>query len=332
MTIKRLQVGITAECKLDRHCKYCNKNILKQRGIEVNYQLKKESINRVFQINDIDYIQLCGNAGEALYHPDFDEIVKVARQESNLGVEFNTNAAYRCKEWWQDLGKLLNRENDIVMFAIDGLKEVHEIHRAWSFDTVIENMLSFIKGGGNAGWQFIIFRHNQHQLEICKNLAREFGVKRFVIRNSRKYDDELRNPTIMNFNTGRSVLFAEKIEKNIKCWSKDPINLLFIDAGGRFWPCPAIPGVYMLQPCFDEFNEHPQKLSEKIIELIEKEKDGIININVEQDLEKIQRESELWNYILSHTETESICNCYCNENRNLFGDETKNFHRIIELN
>lgn len=330
MTINRLQVGITTECKIDKPCKYCNRNILKQKGIDINYSLKKESIINVFRKNDINTIQLCGNAGEALYHPDFDEILQVTREESNIGVEFNTNGAYRCKEWWYDLGKILNRPDDIIIFAIDGLKETHEIHRSWSFDIVMENMLSFIKGGGNAGWQFIVFEHNEHQLNICKILAKEFGVKKFVIRNSRKYDDELRNPTIMNCNTGRSILFNENIEKKIKCWSKDP-NLVFISASGHYWPCPAIPGVYMLKPCFDELDHHPQKLSNKIIELIEKEKEGIININIEQNLEKIQRESELWNYVLSHTETESICNCYCNENRKLFGDINQNFHRIIEF-
>ena len=45
-------------------------------------------------------------------------IEQVAREESNIGVEFNTNGAYRCKEWWHDLGKILNREEDIVIFAI----------------------------------------------------------------------------------------------------------------------------------------------------------------------------------------------------------------------
>ena len=31
--INRLQVGITTECKIDKPCRYCNKNILKQKGL-----------------------------------------------------------------------------------------------------------------------------------------------------------------------------------------------------------------------------------------------------------------------------------------------------------
>jgi MoaA/NifB/PqqE/SkfB family radical SAM enzyme len=330
MTINRLQVGLTAECYINKPCKFCNKNLLKEHGMSVNFRLKKESIIKVFRQNDINTVQFCANAGEALYHPDFEEILQVAREETNVGIEFNTNGAYRCVEWWNDLSKILDRDDDIVIFAIDGLKGVHEIHRSWSFETVSENMVSFIRGGGNAGWQFIVFKHNEHQLDLCKTIARGFGCKRFVVRNSRDYDDELQAPTTMNCNIDRTKLFDVVYEKNIKCWSKDPINLLFISATGHFWPCPAIAGVYMLKPLFATSNS-PQKLSDRMMEEFENEKDGILNIDNEQNLEKIMKESKLWDYILSHTEVESVCNCYCNENRGLFGDMNKNFHRIMEF-
>lgn len=328
--INRLQVGLTTECGIPKPCKFCNRNLLKQRGIEIDFKLDKDIISKVFKQNDINTIQFCGNAGESLFHPDFDEIIRVARAESNVGIELNTNGAYRCSEWWKELPKVLDRPDDLVIFAIDGLKKTHEMYRSYPFETVMGNMISFIKGGGNAGWQFIVFKHNEHQLSLCKKLAKEFGCKKFIVKNSRNYDDELQAPTIMNCNIDRSTLFNLEYEKDIKCWAIDP-NLLFISASGHFWPCPAIPGVYMLKPLFKNSGDDPQKLSRRVLELIEEEKDGIININNEQDLEKIQRESKMWNYILSRTEIESVCNCYCNENRNLFGDVSKNFHRIIDL-
>ena len=338
MTIKRLQIGITSVCKIPKACRYCNKNFLKRHGVDINVNLEKETIINVFQQNDIDIIQFCANAGEALYHPDFEEILQVAKENSN-GIEFNTNGAVKSKEWWTDLGKILNRPEDMVMFAIDGLSGIHEIHRSWSFETVFWNMISYIKGGGNAGWQFIVFKHNEHQLDLCQKLAKEFGVKRFVIRNSRSYDDELQKPTIMNCNLARKTLFNIEYEKDIQCWGKQPINLLFIDFMGRFWPCPAIPGIYMLSDFITNNKEDmedklifsKQALSNEMLALIEEEKDAIFSIYNQQDLEKIQRESKLWIYTMSHLQTESICDCYCNVNRRLFGDVTKNFHRIIEF-
>jgi MoaA/NifB/PqqE/SkfB family radical SAM enzyme len=287
----------------------------------------------VFRKNKINMIQICANAGEALYHPDLLEILEVAIEESN-GVEFNTNGAVHCQEWWSDLGRLLNRPKDIVIFAIDGLTGVHEIHRSWPFETVFNNMVSFIKGGGNAGWQFIVFKHNEHQLHLCEKLAKDIGVKRFVIRNSRDYDEEYPAPTIMNCNKDRTTLFNTDYEKDIRCWAEPPNNLLFIDFRGRFWPCPAIPGVYMLKDIMSNKpgpNFSKQALSDKILELIEEEFDGILSLYNQQDLTKIQNESKLWEYLRMNTNVESVCDCYCNENRKLFGDRTKNFHRIIEF-
>ena len=56
-----------------------------------------------------------------------------------------------------------------VVFGIDGLEDTSHIYRVnTSFKKVIENAEAFIKQGGLGTWQFIVFKHNVHQLESAK--------------------------------------------------------------------------------------------------------------------------------------------------------------------
>jgi len=38
---------------------------------------------------------------------------------------------------------------------------------------------SFITNGGEAGWKYIIFKHNQHQIEEAKQMSKDLGFKQF---------------------------------------------------------------------------------------------------------------------------------------------------------
>ena len=47
------------------------------------------------------------------------------------------------------------------------------------YSTVIKNAETFIATGGNANWKFIVFDHNQHQVETARQLSQDMGFIAF---------------------------------------------------------------------------------------------------------------------------------------------------------
>ena len=48
-------------------------------------------------------------------------------------------------------------------------------------------MQSFINAGGRARWDFLIFEHNQHQVDAAEALAKEWGFEKFVAKKTGRF-------------------------------------------------------------------------------------------------------------------------------------------------
>jgi acyl carrier protein len=95
-----------------------------------------------------------------------------------------------------------------VIFAIDGLRETNGIYRPGvDFDMVMANAEAFISAGGEARWDFLAFKHNQHDIGAARSLSQEMGFRRFSVKKtdrllepfyefSPEYDD---NPDLNHF-------------------------------------------------------------------------------------------------------------------------------------
>jgi hypothetical protein len=289
--------------------------------------IRKDDIIKVFIDNDIDIIHFCANAGEASYHQDFTEIIEVARAQSNE-VEWNTNAVQMSDEWWYNLGKLLDRDRDLVVFGIDGLsEETHCKHRHNDFKKVFKHMTSFIKGGGNASWQFIVFKHNEHEIESVKRAAKIIGCKQVIIRNSRRYNDDLQKPSryVINYNDDRRSIFHREVGKDIECSSLPPLSTFFIDAKGYFWPCCTIAGYHQVDKISEEIGVGGEVL-DQVFKIFEGEKD-MLSIYNEHRLHEIIENSRMFKCIYDNIENQRCCDYYCNKNRKL----EDNFSRVENL-
>ena len=64
----------------------------------------------------------------------------------------------------------------------------HLYRRNTSYKKVIDNAKAFIQAGGEAHWQFIVFRHNEHQLKEAKKLSEEMGFKKIDFMYSDRFD------------------------------------------------------------------------------------------------------------------------------------------------
>jgi hypothetical protein len=46
---------------------------------------------------------------------------------------------------------------------------------------------AFVAAGGRAEWDFIVFRHNEHQVEEARALAKELGFQRFFVKKTSRH-------------------------------------------------------------------------------------------------------------------------------------------------
>ena len=103
---------------------------------------------------------------------------------SSLRLKIHTNGGLKPQEWWKELATT----GCVVRFGIDGLEDTNHLYRRgveWS--AVMRNAAAFIEAGGCAEWAFIVFRHNEHQVEKASALSRELGFKRFLIKRTRRF-------------------------------------------------------------------------------------------------------------------------------------------------
>lgn len=149
----------------------------------------KESIER------LDRILYCGTLGDPIMAKDaFDIFEYVHHLNPNCSQYVNTNGGIRDEYFWRKMGKLFQKDNMKVVFSIDGLEDTNHIYRRnvnWS--KLISNVNTFIDAGGRADWEFLIFHHNEHQIEKAKLLAKELGFDDFKLKKALGFEKPIEN-------------------------------------------------------------------------------------------------------------------------------------------
>ena len=189
--------------------------------------------NSLFKKNNNDpknrfrSIEFNGSVGDAILHPRFVNYLKILNSKNDLiehepfrvGLKLATNAGLHGKEFWTEVGKQFVRSNvktNLIMVALDGTtNEVHQQYRRGvDFQKALDNAKTLIDTGANVRWQFIEFKHNRHQIEEAKELAKKYGFTDIEIRNSR-------GGNAIYGNWATQVMAEEKIELDDKSIKKD---------------------------------------------------------------------------------------------------------------
>jgi MoaA/NifB/PqqE/SkfB family radical SAM enzyme len=189
--IDEYQLEITSYC--NAACPQCHRN-LKGYGINPYMPLKhmsREVIDNAFTTElcqRLRQIFFCGAYGEPIMHPKFLDILKdFKRKNPNLKLYIHTNGGVHDTEYWAEMASILNN-NDVIDFNIDGLEDtLHIYRRNVQYQKVIENAKSFIGNGGNANWNFIVFKHNEHQVDLARTIASEVGFKNIFFRKTGRF-------------------------------------------------------------------------------------------------------------------------------------------------
>jgi hypothetical protein len=130
----------------------------------------------------------CGNFGDPILNKDLLEMCRYSTATNpNLNIRIHTNGSAKSTAWWTELVSVLPKTHCVV-FALDGLQDTHHLYRiGTSFDNIIKNATAFIKAGGKAEWCFIKFKHNEHQVDEAKQMAKDLGFDAFVVKNSSRF-------------------------------------------------------------------------------------------------------------------------------------------------
>ena len=183
-------------------------------------------------VKNLDKMFMCGDYGDPAASKHTLDIYRYFRSinpEITLGM--NTNGALQNTAWWQTLGEIFNRQNDYVVFSIDGLSDTNYIYRRGViWDKLMENAQAYIATGASAHWDMLVYKHNEHQVDACEQLAKEMGFTWFRAKVSKRASNiEWLNPPkgwkSPVVSTGEIECFVEKEQS------------IYITAKGSLRPC-----------------------------------------------------------------------------------------------
>lgn len=123
--------------------------------------------------------------GEPLMHRQLPELIGLAHKNSIFTV-VTTNASLLTRELSR---KIISSELDYLIVSIDGIsEESYQKYRiGGNFETVLNNLKDLISlrkemrsSTPFIEWQFLVFRHNEHEVDPAKKLARNLGIDNIV--------------------------------------------------------------------------------------------------------------------------------------------------------
>ena len=259
--IKHVHLEISTLC--NAKCPMCPRNVCGydyNLGYpEVNLTLKDaKTIFTTDFLKQLNYININGNFGDAVMNPEVPEIIKYFKSVNPvLIISMSTNGGARNDSWWTELAKAGTE----IVFRLDGLEDTHSLYRQNTrFKTVLRNAKTFIDAGGIAEWNLVVFDHNRHQIEECRQLSKQLGFKSFdtvdhgrnttaVYDSNGNLSHQIGNPTNV-----KETVFEElnnaiewkeeycdynsfsKETSNIKCKVMDNKSV-YVSATGEVYPC-----------------------------------------------------------------------------------------------
>lgn len=258
----QLELDLTNLC--NARCPQCPR-------YDINYRLRPGlnknnlSLELIKTQIDVKYLKMVerfyhiGTTGEPTLNPEFLDIEKFLLDiNPTATITCHTNGAMHDEDFWAKCGQIYSTSPDsVVQFGIDGLEDTHHLYRVGTkFEKVLKNARTFIDNGGTAIWQFLIFKHNQHQVHEALELARQYGFAQFKPKMSTRFiygNDAQPNtlpyklePATMvgNLKAPPRMLTGLDAETCVSCESLED-QFLYIYPDGTVWPCTWLAGIHL---------------------------------------------------------------------------------------
>ena len=181
--------------------------------------------------------------GEPYLHPSFFDMIKRA-------AKFNIYSATSTNAHYLDINNAIETVKsglDRLIISVDGTSaETYSKYRVGGkFDKVIEGTKNIVAAKKQLKsktpfiiWQFMVFKHSEHELEQVKKMGAQLGVNQVAIKTAQVYDEAGANellPTNPKYN--RYEQNSLKIKGGLKneCWKMWHSSVITWD--GNVVPC-----------------------------------------------------------------------------------------------
>ena len=268
--VRKIEVEPTTYCNAG--CPHCARHIPNTSKIDPDLQMNQITPELIYKLKDdfseqtnIMDIWYAGNFGDSLMHSQMEDIWKFSAENFRY-TEIETNGGARKLDFWKNMGEISKiNGNANMVFSIDGLEDTNEIYRKKvNWDRLMENVQAYIGAGGTAIWKWLTFRHNEHQLEEAKVLAKKLGFVQFEPMLATRFDKKTYEASPKTVSKKMQVVssydelktseiqlasnVSEKIEKRLKKINFDTNvpkidckyikqKRMYLNAQGRIWPC-----------------------------------------------------------------------------------------------
>lgn len=192
--VGRLHIELSSRCNAS--CPVCSRNFCGG-PVAPDLELTELSLEDIIRMVPVEIAQnlvginYCGNVGDPGMAPDLLRIMQYFSEHSDKVIQqVRTNGGMRNPEFWTSMGEFfvaqqkrapINRANHLfnqpgVVFSVDGLEDTNHIYRRGvKWEKLYRNMKAYSDTGAVAIWEWLLFEHNQHQVEEAQAMAKELG-------------------------------------------------------------------------------------------------------------------------------------------------------------
>jgi len=264
-------IEISSKCTLQ--CPRCARSEVPDSLINTELKLDffKKNFTMGFIATKLHKVTFCGDDGDPIYAHDLIPVIRYLKSVRDVAIVIVTNGSYKKSEWWADLGRALD-ENDEVHFSIDGYDQAsNEQYRVNSdFESIMLGAKTLRQHSKcYMTWAAIAFKFNENHLDTMKDMAKQLGFDNFQLTKSTKFGsknslygvDDALEPTNKNlissshrfqresFKLSERELNLRYVKHNEKLYDEaaeingiKPIchignKGLYINSRGEFYPC-----------------------------------------------------------------------------------------------
>lgn len=197
LPLKQMHIELSSHC--NAACPLCPRTYENTNLVRPDLKLTSisfEDFKRYFPkelLEQLKLVNVCGTMGDPIMAKDCFEIFEyLAEVNPACRQEVHTNGGMRSPEFWSKMGKLFQQKQMTLIFSIDGLEDTNHLYRRnVDWNTLMKNVNAFITAGGNAVWEYLVFKHNEHQIEEAKKLAKSLGFQRIEFKRAFGFEDQM---------------------------------------------------------------------------------------------------------------------------------------------
>ncbi|KQC07905.1 MAG: hypothetical protein APR54_05405 [Candidatus Cloacimonas sp. SDB] len=170
-------------------CPSGNGTLKRSRGF-MDYELFCRIID---EVKDRAFMVVLWNQGESFLNKDFTRMIKYAADNKLFTlVSTNGNTTLQAEE-------LVNSGLDSMIVSLDGTsQETYNKYRVnGSLQKVLDNVEAVVKAKKKFAskyplirWQFLVMKHNEHEIDKIKDLSQEMGVDNLELKSVQIYSKE----------------------------------------------------------------------------------------------------------------------------------------------